>query len=226
MSKKRKSAQRKNTRWLVGGAVAVIVLAGALVVSSLVSAAARPTPAPSAAAPSALDKCGGADCGQANAPVTIEVYADFQCPYCARADAVLQQIAPKYIDTGKARLIYRNMAILGTESEWAAQAAECAGDQSKFWAFGNYLFTHQSGENTGAFSMENLKRFAVPLGLDPSTFNACLNSGKYSATVQQQTAEGQQRGVQATPTFFINGQKYEGVLSAEQLSALIDAKVQ
>jgi protein-disulfide isomerase len=136
---------------------------------------------------------------------------------------VLQQLAPEYIDTGKARLVYRNFPIIGPDSEWAAQAAECAGDQDKFWAYANYLFAHQDGENSGALSPGNLKKFAVQLGLNSSTFNTCLDSGKYAAEVNQQKVEGGQRGVQATPTFFINGQRYEGALSAEQLAALIDA---
>jgi protein-disulfide isomerase len=136
---------------------------------------------------------------------------------------VLQQLAPEYIDTGKARVIYRNFPIIGPDSEWAAQAAECAGDQDKFWAYGDYLFAHQDGENSGALSPDNLKKFAVQLGLNSSTFNACLDSGKYAAEVNQQKAEGEQRGVQATPTFFINGKRYEGALSAQQLAELIDA---
>ncbi len=136
---------------------------------------------------------------------------------------MLQQLAPEYIDTGKARLIYRNFPLIGPDSESAAQAAECAGDQDKFWAYANYLFAHQDGENSGALSPDNLKKFAVQLGLNSNTFNACLDSGKYAAEVNQQKAEGEQRGVQATPTFFINGKRYEGALSAQQLAQLINA---
>lgn len=69
---------------------------------------------------------------------------------------MLQQLAPKYIETGKARIIYRNFPVIGTESEWAAQAAECAADQGKFWEYANYLFTHQGAENSGTFSPDNL----------------------------------------------------------------------
>jgi protein-disulfide isomerase len=136
---------------------------------------------------------------------------------------VLQQLAPKYIETGKARIIYRNFPILGTESEWAAQAAECAADQDKFWEYANYLFTHQGAENSGTFSPDNLKRFATLLGLNTTAFNTCMDSGKYASDVNQQLAEGQQRNVQATPTFFINGERYEGVLLPDQLSGLIEA---
>ncbi len=136
---------------------------------------------------------------------------------------MLQQLAPGYIETGKAKIVYNNFPIIGPESVAAAQAAECAADQNKFWAYGDYLFAHQGAENSGAFSVDNLKAFAAQLGLNTLTFNACFDSGKYAGLVQQQFQEGQQRGVQATPTFFINGQKYEGVLSYDQLAALIDA---
>ncbi len=224
--KRRIKQQKQDSRWLIYGGIAVVVLVGILVASSLISAA-KPSPAAAPASStttaSSLDQCGKPDCGQPNAPVTIDIYADFQCPYCAQADGILRQLAPQYIETGKARLVYHNMAILGPESQWAAQAAECAADQNKFWAFGDYLFTHQNGENQGAFTLDNLKKIAASLGLNTSTFNSCLDSNKYVSTVQQQTAEGQQRGVAATPTFFINGKKYEGVIPADQLSSIINA---
>ncbi|MCL4487703.1 MAG: DsbA family protein [Chloroflexi bacterium] len=136
---------------------------------------------------------------------------------------MLQQLAPQYIQTGKAKIIYHNFPIIGPESVSAAEAAECAADQGKFWAYANDLFAHQGGENSGAFSNANLKAFAAQLGLNPQTFGTCFDGGKYAALVQQQLQQGQQRGVQATPTFFINGQKFEGVLSYNQLVAQINA---
>lgn len=136
---------------------------------------------------------------------------------------MLQQLAPEYIATGKAKLIYYNFPLIGPDSEWAAQAAECAGDQNKFWTYANYLFAHQDGENSGALSQPNLKKFAVQLGLNSNAFNSCLDNGKYAAQVNQQKAQGEQQGVKATPTFFINGKRYEGVLPAQQLAALIEA---
>jgi len=224
MSKKRTRSRRIDRRWAFGGVIAAVLLLVALVVAGLTLSPLQPVASSAAAVPtSTMSECGSPVCGQANAPVTIEIYSDFQCPYCARADAVLQQLAPKYIDTGKAKVSYRNFIFIGTESEWAAQAAQCAAEQNKFWTFANYLFTHQAGENSGAFSRDNLKKIAAQIGLNASAFNTCFDSGKYAAQVNQETSEGQQRGVQATPTFFINGQRYEGVLSFDQLASLIDA---
>ncbi len=138
---------------------------------------------------------------------------------------MLQQLGPTFIDTGKAKLIYRNFADIGPESVSAAQAALCAGDQNKYWAYANYLFTHQQGENTGYFSTGNLENFAGVLGLNTSDFKTCLESGKYAAQVQQELTQGQQRGVQATPTFFINNQKFEGVMSYDEMTAQIDSRL-
>ncbi len=135
----------------------------------------------------------------------------------------MQQLAPKYIPTGKAKFVYHNYAVIGQESQWAAQAALCAADQNKFWVYGITLFDHQGGENSGALAISNLKDFAAQLGLNTTTFNACLDSGKYAAQVNQELTAGEQRGVRATPTFFINGKMYEGVLSADQMSSLIDS---
>ncbi len=136
---------------------------------------------------------------------------------------MLQQLAPNYISTGKAKVVFQNFPIIGPESVTAAQAGECAADQNKFWTYADYLYTHQVAENSGAFSSTNLKQFAAQLGLDTGQFNTCLDSGKYAGLVQQQLQQGQARGVQATPTFFINNQKYEGVLSYSQLTSIIDA---
>lgn len=202
----------------------MLLLTAVLIVGSLgrvpSSAASVDVPVPT----SALNECGDSTCGQADAPVTIEVYADFQCPYCKQADAILQQVMPPYISAGKARLIYGNLPVIGPESQPAAEAALCAADQNKFWKYANYLFARQGNENSGVFSYSNLKAFAADQGLDVRQFNTCLDGGQHAAAVRQQAAEARQRGVTGTPTFFINGQRYEGVLSADQLASLIEAR--
>ncbi len=142
---------------------------------------------------------------------------------CARADAVLRQIAPQYIDTPRAKVIYRHFSFIGAESDAAANAAECAGDQNRFWDYATYVFTHQAGENGGAFATGNLKQFASQIGLDRTAFDACVDANKYVATVKQDTRVGQQRGVRATPTFFINNQRIEGFMPADQLAQKIDS---
>jgi protein-disulfide isomerase len=154
--------------------------------------------------------------GDANAPVTIIEFADFQCPYCGRfAAETYGQLSAAYIASGQVRLGYQHFAFLGQESQWAAEASECADDQGQFWAYHDYLFAHQNGENQGAFTKDNLKTFAVSLGLDPAAFNQCLDNGDHTALVAAETQAAQQLGVRSTPTFVINGQP---VLGAQPFS--------
>ncbi len=136
---------------------------------------------------------------------------------------MLRQIAPQYIDTGKAKVVYHNFAVIGDESIWAAEAADCAGDQNKFWDYSTYLLENQAGENQGAFTKDKLKQFAVKLNLNSGLFNTCLDSDKYKSAIQQELSQGQGLGVRATPTFFVNGQKFEGMIPADQLTKLIDS---
>jgi protein-disulfide isomerase len=121
------------------------------------------------------------------------------------------------------RFGYFNFVFLGDESQWAAEAAECAGDQDAFWEFHDYLFSHQNGENQGAFSKDNLKGFAADMGLDTEAFNTCLDSGKYTQRVTDQTNIGQQLGVQSTPTFAVNGQPVVGAVPYDTFKQTIDA---
>ncbi len=149
--------------------------------------------------------------GNADAPVTIIEFADFQCPYCGRFQTeTFGQINDNYIASGQVRIGFQHFAFLGQESIWAAEATECASDQDAFWQYHDYLFAHQSGENGGAFSKEYLKQFAADLGLNTADFNSCLDSSKYAATVTAETQAAQQLGVRSTPTFVVNGRPVLG----------------
>ncbi len=144
--------------------------------------------------------------GDANAPITIVEYGDFQCPFCQRYNQNVQSaLVSEYVNTGKAKFIWKDYAFLGQESLWAAEAARCANDQGKFWQYHDYTYTHQGQENSGAFSKLNLKKFAQALGLNMAQFNNCLDSGKYTAFIQQETQQGSTYGVSGTPATFVNG---------------------
>jgi protein-disulfide isomerase len=162
--------------------------------------------------------------GDPNAMVTIIEFSDYQWPYCGRfaADAG-RQIEKNYVDTGKVRFGYFNFAFLGDESQWAAEAAECAGDQDAYWEYHDYLFSHQNGENQGAFSKDNLKSFAADLKLDTQAFNACLDSGKYTEAVTNQTNLARGLGVQSTPTFAVNGLAVVGAQTYDTFKQKIDS---
>lgn len=220
----RRRRQNSTRVWVVGGIVAVAVIAALIMIitnnSSNASTVAGPPP------PAALDKCGSAACGQPNAPVTLDVYSDFQCPYCKQFHPTLEQLAKDYVDTGKVKIVFHPFPVIGAESDSAAQAAYCAGDQNQFWHYANDLFAHQGAENSGALSNGNLKKMAADLGLNTNDFNSCFDSGKYSGQVNQSKAEGNRLGVKATPTFFVNGKMTEGAVPYDQVVALINAAAQ
>lgn len=216
MARKSRVQKKNNSSlWIIGSVAAAAIVVLALVLFNL-NGTTKPV-----APPSALNA--GRVLGKVDAPVTIDLYSDFQCPICRRAEQLIRQIAPSYIDTGKAKVVYHNFAFIGTESEWAAQAAECANDQGKFWEYAYYLFDNQTGENVGAFSRENLKRFATDLKLDSAAFNACLDSNKYAQLIQQEKSDAQSRSISATPSFYFNGRFVQGLLPTDQFTALIDS---
>lgn len=156
-----------------------------------------------------------------SAKVTIVEFGDYQCPACGAAFPIAKRIINDY--KGKINFVFRHFAFIGPESTWAAEAAECAGEQGKFWDYHDYLYEHQSGENQGAFSKDNLKSFAKILSLDTPKFNSCLDSDKYSGKVSSDTNDGKTLGVNSTPTFFINGEKEIGVLNYNAFKSKIDS---
>lgn len=164
--------------------------------------------------------------GNPEAPVTLVEFGDFQCPFCGRFFKTVEpQLIEKYVKTGKVRFVYRDFAFLGPESEWAAEAAECAKEQEKFWPYHDYLYNNQQGENMGAFSKANLKQFARRLGLDPNQFDTCLDTNKYTAEVQKDTEDGRKAGVNGTPTSFVNGRTVTGAVPWPQLETVIEEEL-
>ena len=164
--------------------------------------------------------------GDAKAPVLIAEYGDFQCPSCgAFARTVEPQIQAAYIATGKARLEWHDFAWIGTESRDAANAARCAGDQSRFWEFHDLLYRSQSGENQGAFSADRLKAMGASLGLEPVAFNACVEGNTYGDAVAADFSDVRSRGFNGTPTFLIGGQRIVGAQPFEVFAAVIDAQL-
>jgi protein-disulfide isomerase len=162
--------------------------------------------------------------GAADAPVLVIEYADYQCPYCKQfADGAEQQLREEYVAGGQVRFVIRNLAFIGDESVWAAEAAECAEDQDRFWDYHDKLYAEQRAENSGAFSQENLKQFAAELGLDTASFDSCLDSGKYRDQVRAERNEAQLRQIRSTPSLLVNGQLVENGANYAVLRAAIEA---
>lgn len=164
--------------------------------------------------------------GNPDAKVTVTEFADFQCPFCGRFHSdTYPQIVKDYVDTGKVKFVYKQLAILGKESTDAAIASLCAKEQDKFWEYHDYLYDHQSGENQGAFSSENLKKFAVEVGLNSTQFNSCLDSQKYSAQVQADVAEASRIGFNSTPSVAVGSTPIVGAQPYAQFKTAIEAEL-
>lgn len=232
-SQNTESGSRVSSTYLIPGA---IIVAGAIVGIAIIYTS-SPRTAPSAgtaavgvASPKVTvpaDLAGSApSLGNPDAPVTIVEFGDFQCPFCGRFfQTTEKQIIEQYVKTGKARFVYRDFAFLGPESEWAANAAECANEQGKFWQYHDYLYNNQQGENQGAFSKDNLKSFARSLGLNAQQFDSCLDGDKYVEIVRRDTEEGRSAGVSGTPGTFVNGRLIQGAVPFAQFQAVIEEEL-
>ncbi len=161
--------------------------------------------------------------GSNNAPVTIVEFSDFQCPFCARFYfQTLPLIEEKYIKTGKVRFVYRDfpLSTIHPHAQKAAEAAECADEQGKFWEYHNKLF-----ENQNALDVSSLKQYAKDLGLDMVKFNNCLDSGIMASEVQKDFSDGTSYGVSGTPTFFINGIQIVGAQPYSTFEQVIESEL-
>lgn len=178
--------------------------------------------------------------GDANAPVTVIEYGDFQCPVCGRFDRdSWADIKANYVDTGKARFVFRHFPLrsIHDHAQDAAEAAECAGDQVDFFDFKSMVYDNQAA----AFPESNavpagaplsdsdlramLAGFVSNLGGSSSTFTNCASGTSKTSRVQADVDSGLALGVSATPTFFVNDEKVTGYRTAAQLGAIIDQHV-
>jgi protein-disulfide isomerase len=214
---KRAPARKRSQGMLLAIVIGVVVLAAALIIYAI-SSANRPI--------AATDRIGeGAAWGPVDAPVVIEDYSDFGCTFCGQfAQTTGEQLRAEYEATGKVRFEFKHFIIGGEPTRNAANAAECAADQGKFWDYHDVLFTRQ-GTSANPFSGEALKQYAVDLGLDTTQFNRCVDSNQHIQTINEHSRIGRGRGVQATPTFFIGSQKIEGAESYATFKSVIDAEL-
>jgi protein-disulfide isomerase len=216
----RGGAAAKIAGYLVAALAGGAIVFAALTATGKVDLGASPAPSasasPDASAGSGAASTGGTlpsagpgaapVLGDADAPVLIEVWADYQCPYCALlTHAVEPAIIREYVESGQARLVYRDFAFLGDESGQAAGAARCAGQQGAYWRFHDLLFASQQGENQGAFAPKNLLQLAGFAGLDPEAFATCMADGATVKAATAETEEGRKLGIESTPTLHVVG---------------------
>jgi protein-disulfide isomerase len=156
--------------------------------------------------------------GDPSAPITIVEFGDYQCHQCYNwFHNTKPAITKEYIETGKANLVFVDLAFLGRDSPKAAQASYCAEDQGMYWEFHNMLYNSQESQiDNGWANSERLKAFAFSLGIDLELFESCLDSGKYSKRVQYNNQQAREHGVRGTPGFFIVGPDSQEQLGGAQ----------
>jgi protein-disulfide isomerase len=158
--------------------------------------------------------------GMADAPVTLVEFSDFHCPFCKRVQPTLEKVLERYPQNVK--LVFRDFPLdkLHPQARRAAEAAQCAHDQGKFWDYHDVLFTHAPQASSG-----DLKKYAGQVGLDMSQFQACLSEGVHQGTVQKDFVAGTKLGITGTPMFFINGRPFSGALPLERFVQVIEEEL-
>jgi protein-disulfide isomerase len=155
--------------------------------------------------------------GPADAPVTLVEYGDFECPYCGQAEPVIRELLA---DFGDLRYVWRHLPLndVHTHAQLAAEAAEAAGAQGKFWVMYDLLFTHQ-----GELLMRDLVAYANQLALDSQRFREDLRKRKFTSRVAEDVESADLSGVSGTPIFFINGRRHYGAYDLNTLTAAVRA---
>ena len=167
--------------------------------------------------------------GSESAPVTIVEFGDYQCEACYHwFHNTRSTLIDNYIETGKAKLVFVDLAFLGRDSPKAAQASYCAEDQGKYWEYHAILYTFQNGPpDSGWADRDRLNSFAFNLDINVDEFNDCMDSSKYKIRVKANYDEAVKNGVQSTPTFIIISQdgmtkKFSGAQPYSVFAATIE----
>ena len=169
--------------------------------------------------------------GNANATVTLIEYGDYQCPYCVQFFSETQpQILQNYVNTGKVRVVFRDFAFLGAESTAAANAAQCAEDQNKLWAYHDALYNAKladdnngGSEDDGFYTTAEFLKLAQRVGLNLPTFTSCINNSTDANIVAQEKGAAANAGVNSTPSFIVNGTMVTGAQPYSVFQAALDA---
>jgi protein-disulfide isomerase len=158
--------------------------------------------------------------GPADAPVTLLEYGDYQCPYCGAAHPVVKVVQGYLGDNLRFAFRHFPLTTVHEYAEGAAEGAEAAGAQGKFWEMHDKLF-----ENQPALDYDSLFGYAEELGLDVERFATELENGVYAPRVREDFISGVRSGVNGTPTFFINGVRHEGSFDLETMLEAIQARM-
>jgi protein-disulfide isomerase len=170
--------------------------------------------------PVSIPVAGAPAVGPANAPITLVEFSDFQCPYCSAAVGQLKEVLKLY--PTQVKLIFKQFPLeIHPQADLAAAAAVAAHSQGKFWALHDAMFAHPE-----SLSRKGILSLAQQNGLEVNRFENDIDSTVVRETVVRDVQDGNQAGVEGTPTVFINGQHYNGPITADALKQVIDSKLQ
>jgi len=219
-AQQREKANRLRTMGLIVAGVAILVY---VFISQQLKPVTGIVPLENFTTPPMVDRN---SMGDANAPIQIVEYSDFQCPYCERFAVDTEPLLTEYfVSTGKVLFTYRtagnwvssNIGGGRTESQDAGLAALCAADQGKFWEMHASLFANNRDvEDQGSFSDKRLTAMAESIGLDMTAYQDCYDSGKYEDEVQQGFDDAVAAGISGTP-FFVMTYKVNGEVKTETI---------
>lgn len=159
--------------------------------------------------------------GDKNAKLTLIEFSDYECPFCKRSfDQLLPELKKNYIDTGKMKLVYRDLPLpFHQNAHKEAEAAECAraqGGDSVYFKYHDQIFTKTTSNGTG-LALDQLPVIAQSLGLNISQFQQCLDSGKFKDEVDKDIADAGKVGVNGTPTWFVGKTTSEGIIEGTKI---------
>lgn len=167
--------------------------------------------------------------GDKSAPLTLFVYGDFQCSYCVKFFKETEPlIRQNYVETGKVKIVHKDLSFLGQASVDAANAVKCAKDQSKYWQYHDALYLAREAEliagTSGAFSRANLEKIASDIEMDTEKFMNCFDAKKYSSEVLEDADEAARVMTQvSTPTVFVGTAMIQGAYPYADFESAIEA---
>ncbi len=153
--------------------------------------------------------------GIKEAPVQIVEFGDFNCPYCKASVSIMREVLLEYED--EVFYQFRDFPVVSEQSIFLAMAGSCAHEQNKFWALHDLLFQRQ-----GEINELNINQYAQSVGLNTNQFSECISSEKFKNEAMEDFLAGDKLQVKGTPTFFVNGNKFQGVPTKENLKRIID----
>jgi protein-disulfide isomerase len=162
--------------------------------------------------------------GNANAPVEVEEYADFECPACQQfAVLTLPDVRDRLINTGQVRWRFRDFPLYQThlKSPIAHEGAACAGEQGKFWEMHDQLYYNQSKWVEARNTEKAVREYAKAVGVDLAKYDECAESHRYQARIAASAKVGESRGVNSTPTLIVGGMMIPGGLTYDSLKAIV-----